>query len=81
MAEVFTQAHIWADEKTGRTSRMSVNKRGLDARVPEIHNTSIVHTRTLFSFELLRTEVQMSRTKPRLCVNDCLPVLNIELGR
>lgn len=26
MAEMFTQAHIWADEKTGRTSRMNANE-------------------------------------------------------
>lgn len=77
MAEVFTQAHIWADEKTGRTSRKSVNKRGLEPG----YTTRVLYTRNLF---MLRVTVEqlaahMTRTTCRLCVNDCRPLLNIEL--
>lgn len=72
MAEVFTQAHIWAIEKTGRTSRMSVNKRGLDVG----YTTQVLYTRNLF---ILLKLLQLKRRCPEQRVDCALTTVSRSL--
>lgn len=81
MAEVFTQAHIWADEKTSRTSRMNANECPNPWYKPR---TSILVFRpsTLFIVRVKRLcKPTYVRDNSQSVLNDCLLLVNIELER